>query len=613
MPVNHASESSLELSSISPQLGVDLSESRSSSDHLTPHTRTTYLKTASTQNTPFKKKRKREFDFGGSWIWEIGCVAVAVIGIALLVGFLIAIHGTKYADWQYTASPNTVISIIMTVTEAALLVPITACLGQLKWNLYRRSASLEYMQAIDEASRGSFGSFQILGRVLLGSKMGILTFCGAFLTILSLAVDPFAQQILSFPLRPTRSSNDTAFIQYAHNYSSGVASYFDSSGGATGLSPLLPRAILSGLALSNTSLQPECSSGSCSYPKFVSLGVCGQCKNVTEQTTQVCQGSALEKEGSSWVLSDTSITCNYTSPSGFNTSLNLEKTEADGESLSNATVFIMEYWSSTPGSTEKIFDIDSPIVSFITVSQNESILYTSSNSTAAPPKPSFTECALYWCEKEYAPSNYSGSSSGTPIFKTQQLHWVISDVLAPLSGVKALSNESSYHVTSPVLEFLPIVLESAFEGTSRAIGFDTGDVKSSLTITGLLQLSNITEVVDSVATRLTDTMRAAESGPRVRGIAFRDESFIEVRWPWIILPLCVVLGSALVLLTTSVATRKRNVVLWKNSVFPLLMTDLDIAPEYNFRSLRSVDEAKRVSKKINVVLEEDDGLRLLET
>ncbi|KAJ5724724.1 hypothetical protein N7493_006452 [Penicillium malachiteum] len=94
------------------------------------------------------------------------CAAIAVIDIALLVAFLITIHGAQYANWQYTASPNTVISIIMTVTETAPLVPITACLGQLKWNLYRTSASVKYMQAIDEASRGSLGSFQILYRVV---------------------------------------------------------------------------------------------------------------------------------------------------------------------------------------------------------------------------------------------------------------------------------------------------------------------------------------------------------------------------------------------------------------------------------------------------------------
>ncbi|QMW42857.1 hypothetical protein G4B11_006227 [Aspergillus flavus] len=209
----------------------------------------------------------------------------------------------------------------MTITKAALLVPITACLGQLKWNLYRRSAPLEYMQAIDVASRGSWCSFQILYRVNVGAKTGALTFFGAFLTLSALAVDPLAQQILTFPSQLTRASNETAFIQYAQNYSSGIAYYYDGSRAAIGLSPVLPRAIMSGLSLSNFSLQLECCGGSCSYPRFVSLGICSQCKDITEQMVQECQGDALELDGTFWVQSGPSMNCTYTAPYGFNFAL----------------------------------------------------------------------------------------------------------------------------------------------------------------------------------------------------------------------------------------------------------------------------------------------------
>ncbi|PWY61674.1 hypothetical protein BO83DRAFT_219960 [Aspergillus eucalypticola CBS 122712] len=613
--MNHTSENIHELRESSPRLSIDPTESRASSDRLNSDVRTAYSRTASARGSTslINKPHKRRFDFSGSWLWEIICAAFAVIGIASLVGFLIRIHGTRYADWQYTAAPNTVISIIMTITEAALLVPITACLGQLKWNLYRRPASLEYMQAIDEASRGSFGSFQILYRAILGSKTGILTFYGAFLTVIALAVDPFAQQILTFPLRPTQSSNDTAFIQYAHNYSSGIQEYIGSDNVTSfGLSSLLPRAILSGLSLSNTSLQPECSSGSCSYPKFVSLGVCGQCEKVTEQTTHDCQGAVLKIEGSSLTLSDPGLNCTYTAPYGFNVTLNTNNFFSHPEdgmiSQSGSTYFFdMGYWSSIPRQSGKIFDIESPIVSFITISLNGSIIYTANNLTASP-KLSFTECAFYWCEKEYAPTNYSGYAAGIPILQTQQLLSRTGGPLTPLS--KSLSNDTSYYVPDVILEDLPIALESVFNGTSYSKGFLGENAQSGLTITSLLQLSNITEVVDSISTKLTDTIR--DSNHRIRGTAFRDEAFIDVRWPWIILPLCVVLGSASLLLATAVATRKENTVVCKTSVLPLLMSDLDIASEYKFNSLRNVDEVKRISKKIVVILEQDDGLRLSE-
>lgn len=108
-----------------------------------------------TQDSQTKTEIKRPgFNWSGSWVWEIGSVTLAVVGLVLLVIFLVKINGTPYANWRYTASPNTVVSIIVTVTKAALLVPVSSCLGQLKWNLFQNSAPLYHMQAIDEASRG---------------------------------------------------------------------------------------------------------------------------------------------------------------------------------------------------------------------------------------------------------------------------------------------------------------------------------------------------------------------------------------------------------------------------------------------------------------------------
>ncbi|KAJ6008105.1 hypothetical protein N7540_012081 [Penicillium herquei] len=442
--------------------------------------------------------------------------------------------------------------------------------------------------------------------------MGILTFFGAFLTIIALAVDPFAQQVLTFPVRSTEAANETASILSVHNYSSGVTEYHNGLSWAYGLSISLPRAILSGVLLSNTSLQPECSTGSCSYPGFVSLGVCGQCKDVTEQTIQDCKGDALEKEGSSWVISNSSINCTYISPSGFNLTLNLNSITAFTEELQNLSFFAVDYWSAISRFGVKTLDIDNPITSFIKISQNESILYTSNNFTAAAPKPSLTECAIYWCEKEYAPSNYSGSATGTPIVQTQQLRSGTDDQLTPLPGAKSLSNESSYYVYWQTSGDLDLLFQSVFTGTSHDVASQS-TFTLGFTMNDFLQTSNISEIVDSISTKLTDAMRADGSSQKIRGIAFRDEVFIEVRWPWIILPLCVVLGSVFLLLATTIATREGIFVLWKSSVLSLLMTDLDISPEYNFRSLRNVDEARRVSKRIIVILEEDDGLKLLET
>jgi hypothetical protein len=47
----------------------------------------------------------------------------------------------------------------------------------------------------------------------------------------------------------------------------------------------------------------------------------------------------------------------------------------------------------------------------------------------------------------------------------------------------------------------------------------------------------------------------------IRGKAFREETFIHVRWPWIILPVIVTLGSIALLLGTAIESKHRKAVL----------------------------------------------------
>ncbi|KAJ5722448.1 hypothetical protein N7488_000483 [Penicillium malachiteum] len=126
----------------------------------------------------------------------------------------------------------------------------------------------------------------------------------------------------------------------------------------------------------------------------------------------------------------------------------------------------------------------------------------------------------------------------------------------------------------------------------------------------IMSTNNITDVVKSVSTAITDTIRAGDVSSRIPGKAFITETYIHVKWAWVIFPLFVVLASTLLLLATTVLTR--DAVLWNSSVLPLLMGYLDIAPEYNFSGLRSVSEANQLSKKIKVTMEHENDLILSE-
>ena len=87
-----------------------------------------------------------------------------------------------------------------------MLFAATECIGQAKWSLFQnRPQTLIDFNTIDEGSRGPVGAlklaFRMKGRAVLAS-------IGALVFVASLAVDPFIQQVLSYP---SRSVNTTTY------------------------------------------------------------------------------------------------------------------------------------------------------------------------------------------------------------------------------------------------------------------------------------------------------------------------------------------------------------------------------------------------------------------
>lgn len=73
---------------------------------------------------------REPFNWSGSWVWEIGAAVLGTVCIALLTGFLAYANDNAYASWQYSVSPNAVISIIVTAAKAVILSLVTSCMHQ---------------------------------------------------------------------------------------------------------------------------------------------------------------------------------------------------------------------------------------------------------------------------------------------------------------------------------------------------------------------------------------------------------------------------------------------------------------------------------------------------
>lgn len=76
------------------------------------------------------------------------------------------------------------------------------------------------MQSFDDASRGPLGSVTFFWKGRKYGTLGLLTYVGCVLTIAAVALDPFAQQVISFPSKQTELDGE-ALVERSQVYDYG--------------------------------------------------------------------------------------------------------------------------------------------------------------------------------------------------------------------------------------------------------------------------------------------------------------------------------------------------------------------------------------------------------
>nr|XP_036576339.1 uncharacterized protein CTRU02_13716 [Colletotrichum truncatum]KAF6783064.1 hypothetical protein CTRU02_13716 [Colletotrichum truncatum] len=133
--------------------------------------------------------------------------------MCLLVAVLLQVQNTPLARWTWNIQPSSVISILTTFGKAAMMVPITACLSQLKWrHMQRQARPLNHLQTFDDASRGPWGSAIMAWKMPLQSPLG---WALAIVTVVALGMEPSAQNILDFPSIEWKVTNGTVAKMYS--------------------------------------------------------------------------------------------------------------------------------------------------------------------------------------------------------------------------------------------------------------------------------------------------------------------------------------------------------------------------------------------------------------
>jgi hypothetical protein len=140
------------------------------------------------------------------WLFEIFALVISTLALLGLVILLQVTNGEKVPNWTirpkhtkaFTVTINSVISIFSTLVKSTVIIPVAACMGELKWLWFNAGHSLTDIQVFDSAARGPLGAV-----IMLWSFRGRSLAClGAVVILAGLSLDFGFQQLVTYPLRP---------------------------------------------------------------------------------------------------------------------------------------------------------------------------------------------------------------------------------------------------------------------------------------------------------------------------------------------------------------------------------------------------------------------------
>lgn len=202
------------------------------------------------------------------WLWELGALIVSVVALIVLIAILRKYEGKPTPRWSLHITINALISVCSIIFKGTMIVPIEDSISQIKWIWFRRKRnSLKGMEVFDRASRGVEGS-----ACLLFSRQALsLASIGAVITVLTVASDPFFQQLVDYPTQSVaidRNGTQKAELLRAVRYEE--IGPFGSQGD---LMPELPmqKAIYGALFDGPATVTASCPSGNCTWDPFTTL------------------------------------------------------------------------------------------------------------------------------------------------------------------------------------------------------------------------------------------------------------------------------------------------------------------------------------------------------
>lgn len=367
---------------IDRQLSSSLSNSRDQQPNRFPSYN---VSTPALQNRKSPSNTWKAGHLKDGWLWDMSCIIFSAACIVSVVVLVFKLDGTWVSKWTFVLQPSTLIAILITAAQSSMMLVVSDIIGQLKWlhMSLPRAHPLADLDTFESASKGPLGSLGLFYRWRTPTiTIGPLVYTGSLITVVALAMGPFAQQVINIQtnnLVAQGNANSTILVSNYYNSNNSIIDtemslamngqivVSRSANGAFDVARDIQGAFFDGIyGLGGSFIDFGCPTGNCSWSPFSSLGMCSTCHDVTSNTKITSDGVA---GGTRW----------FQTPGGWYIEINqfdqvAARANASGETLG---------------------DLSGHLVSLVVVQSPYRIQSVTS-------KYIITECEITWCEKHYS-------------------------------------------------------------------------------------------------------------------------------------------------------------------------------------------------------------------
>ncbi|KAF2027808.1 hypothetical protein EK21DRAFT_38861, partial [Setomelanomma holmii] len=97
------------------------------------------------------------------WKWEFTTWFLGTSALVGIVALVVVFRDRPLKDWHFQLRLATLVAVLSQVAQSSLLVSVSFCIDQLKWDWFRKKQRpTSDLDKFDEASRGPNGSIQLL-------------------------------------------------------------------------------------------------------------------------------------------------------------------------------------------------------------------------------------------------------------------------------------------------------------------------------------------------------------------------------------------------------------------------------------------------------------------